>query len=215
MKRDACFQVVTDFEAALCEYTGAEYAVTTDSCTNAIYLCLQWLRTPLPEAGSRFERQFNPNRVSLPRHTYVGVAQAARNAGYEVKFADVEWKQSYRIEPFRQPELWDAAKHFERNMYWQDTLTCLSFQAGKHLPIGRGGAILTDNADAADWLRRARLDGRTGGADYAENTYQGFGAHCYLDPPSAARGLWLLTYLDDDDKCDWTEYPDLSEATWT
>ena len=37
----------------------------------------------------------------------------------------------------------------------------------------------------------------------------------YMTPPDAARGLWLLTYIDDDDPCDYTAYPDLSEATWT
>ena len=33
--------------------------------------------------------------------------------------------------------------------------------------------------------------------------------------PDAARGLWLLTYLEDEDKGTWEEYPDLSQATWT
>ena len=122
------------------------------------------------------------------------------------------WKGSY---PIPETRVVDSAKRFNRDMYQPGTLTCLSFQAGKHLPIGRGGAILTDNKEAADWLRRARLDGRTPGADYADNTYQQFGAHCYLPPDAAARGLWLMTYLEDDDPCDWTAYPDISEATWT
>lgn len=34
------FQVVKDFERALCEYTGAPYAVTTTSCTMALLLAV-------------------------------------------------------------------------------------------------------------------------------------------------------------------------------
>ena len=99
-------------------------------------------------------------------------------------------------------------------MYEPATLTCVSFQAGKLLPIGRGGAILTDDEEAAKWLRAARLDGRTQGLDYMENRYQRYGAHCYMTPPDAARGLWLLTYAEDNDQGNWREYPDLSMATW-
>ena len=34
------FQVVRDFEAALCEYTGAPYAVAVNSCTMALLLAV-------------------------------------------------------------------------------------------------------------------------------------------------------------------------------
>lgn len=203
MRRNRAFDVVEAFEEELAAYTGARYCVTTDSCTNALYLAL------LQSWDGEF---WQIDTVSLPKHTYVGVVHAARNAGLRVAWRDEEWEGSYRLFPF---PVVDSAKKFQRDMYVPGTLTCLSFQAGKQLPIGRGGAILTDNQEAAEWLRAARLDGRTPGRDYADNTYQGFGAHCYLTPPDAARGLWLLTYIDDDDKCDWTEYPDLSQATWT
>ena len=39
------YQVVKDFEAALCAYTGARYAVTTTSCTTALLLALCWWKT--------------------------------------------------------------------------------------------------------------------------------------------------------------------------
>lgn len=203
MSRSAAFDVVAQFEQALCEYTGAPYAVTTDSCTNALWLALRRTAWAYPVAEKV---------VYLPSHTYVGVVQAARNVGYEVRFTREKWKGHYYIGG---TSVVDSAKAFYRDMYEKGTLTCLSFQAGKILPIGRGGAILTDNAEAADWLRKARLDGRTAGADYSENTYQRFGAHCYLDPPSAARGLWLMTYIDDGPDDTWEAYPDLSEAMWT
>ena len=200
MRREACFDVVTQFEEALCEYTGSTFAVTVDSCTNALALCFHWLRL-----------NDDTTTVVLPKHTYVGVLQAARNAGFKVKFRDLEWKGAYPIDPL---PLVDSAKHFERDMATNQTFTCVSFQAGKILPIGRGGAILHADSEADQWLRKARLDGRTAGVDYADNTYQGRGWHAYMTPPDAARGLWLLTYADDDDQGDWTEYPDLSEARW-
>jgi len=36
------FKVVRDFEQALCDYTGAKYAVTTTSCTMALLLACKW-----------------------------------------------------------------------------------------------------------------------------------------------------------------------------
>lgn len=199
--RRRAFKVVDDFEAALAEYTGAPYAVTVDSCTNALYLALKEQRV--------FEDAYV---IVLPKNTYVGVYFAAENAGCHVKWRDEKWEGSYKIHGTC---VIDSAKRFERDMYQPGTLTCLSFQAAKRLPIGRGGAILCDNEYTAEWLKRARLDGRTAGTDYQDNTYGGYGHHMYLTPPDAARGLWLMTYLDDDDPCDWTAYPDLSQATWT
>ncbi len=75
-------------------------------------------------------------------------------------------------------------------------------------------AHLTDNEDADFWLRQARLDGRFAGTGYDNPHFQRDGWHMYMTPPDAARGLWLLTYIDDNDQADWTEYPDLSKATW-
>ncbi len=208
MERRAAFEVVDRFEEALCEYTGAPYAVTVDSCTNAIFLCLAWTRfwvkRDLDDDG--------PIMVDLPKHTYIGVPQAALNAGVNVRFLDREWSGSYRLEP---TSIIDSAKEFYRGMYEPGNTTCVSFQAGKLLPIGRGGAILHDTPEADEWFRKARLDGRIEGADYKDPTFQNPGFHCYMTPPDAARGLWLLTYLEDDDQGDWTEYPDLSVATWT
>lgn len=202
MIRRAAFEVVDRFEAALCEFTGAPFAVATDSCTNALFLAL------------RVERRlhtFGHEKLQVPKHTYVGVVQAAGNAGWAIRYVDADWSGSYRLPPTR---VVDSAKRFERGMYEPGTMVCVSFQAGKLLPIGRGGAILHDDPIADEWLRRARLDGRAEGADYQDATFQQPGFHCYMTPPDAARGLWLLTYIEDDDQCDWTEYPDLSKASW-
>ncbi len=208
------YRVVDDFEAELCDYTGALCAVTVDSCTNALHLALVYesLRDPL----------LLHRPLEVPRHTYVGVLQAARNAGYEVRWIDSNW-QMYGAPLYRLSEtrVVDSARHFSQGMYsWEaegwptlkGTLTCLSFHAAKQLPLGRGGAILTDDPDAAEWLRAARMDGRPPGAAIEATQFPGF--HCPMPPDTAARGLWILSRWND---AGYTppplppeQYPDLS-----
>lgn len=175
------YRVVDDFEAELAAYTGAPHAVTVDSCTNAIMLALLHDRLVY---GHEF--------VELPRHTYVGVLQAARNAGYEVDWHDEPWEDDYRLNP---SQVKDSARRIAVGMYEPGDLTCLSFHAGKQLALGHGGAILTDDDQAADWLRRARADGRAPGDPEPYATLPGY--HCALDPPTAALGLWILARWTD------------------
>jgi dTDP-4-amino-4,6-dideoxygalactose transaminase len=211
--RRRAFEVVDRFEETVGEYTGAPYVVSVDSCTNALFLACLFSRTRF--AGGYDDPQWvfqhkagTYPRVSLPRRTYVGVVQAVRNAGYRVTWRDEDWRGEYELWPLG---IVDAAKRFTSGMYRPRTLTCVSFQAGKLLPIGRGGAILTDDAEAAEWLRRARFDGRTEGARCdAPDAITTPGFHCYLDPPSAARGLWLMTYVAKDQPDQPDEYEDLS-----
>jgi len=194
------FRVVDDFEDELADYCGAPYAVALDSCTNALWLALLLERARLSEAAC----------VSLPSRTYVGVAQAARNAFWEIELAPFEWEDRgwYAILPTR---VVDSARSLRRFQYQAGSLTCLSFQAGKQLPIGRGGAVLTDSEDDYRWLRRARHDGRLEGSRSEPAMTPGL--HCYMPPPDAARGLWLLTYLPDvPHRLPPTEYPDLRLA---
>lgn len=179
------FWAVRDFEAALTTYTHAPYAVTVDSCTNAIFLALLYTHQQLRGQGHAKASLAGPF-VHLPRCTYVGVAYAARNAGYCIEWVDHDWEGVYEIPP---TPVVDAAKRFTSGMYQPGKLMCVSFQAYKHLPIGRGGAILTDSLGAAEWLRRARFDGRD---PRDEDTGHPVGYHMYLDPPSASRGLWLM-----------------------
>lgn len=195
------FHVVDAFEDALSEYTGAPFCVATDSCTNALYLCFM-----------RVRQVYEDELIVLPKRTYVGVAQAARNAGLDIAFQDIAWEGEYEIHP---THIVDAARWLRRGMYQAGTMTCLSFQATKHLPIGRGGAILCDEPGDAEWFRRARLDGRDQETSIFDQTEFGFGAHCYMPPDCAARGLWLMAGLADENKPLPGMYPDLSEKEWS
>lgn len=194
------YQVVRDFEASLCEYTGAPYCVTVDSCTNAIFLCAHlWM-------GS-----FEEDAVSVPRITYPGVPAAITHAGGCVWFEDRDWQLMgyYDLPP---SPIVDSAKMMRRGMYNMFTgmYVCLSFHAKKALPIGRGGAILTDNKAAADWFRCARFDGRHE-VPLHEDELTFAGWNCYMTPEQAARGLTLLPHLPDVVVCKPDPYQDLSK----
>lgn len=93
------------------------------------------------------------------------------------------------------------------------TLTCLSFHAAKQLPLGRGGAVLTDSAEAYEWLRRARTDGRAPGDTDPYAVLPGF--HHYMPPDIAARGLWILSRYEGRDfaPLPMDDYPDLTAIT--
>jgi len=204
MGREA-WRVVEDFERALCEYTGATHCVATDSCTNALYLCF--------ERGALVAEM---KTACLPRYTYVGVVQAALRAGLEIEWiwGTDAWVGEYKI-PTHKGWIVDAARWLRRGMYKPETWTCLSFHATKHLPIGRGGAILCDNAQDAEWFRRARYDGRDQTKPILEQDAFQFGVQCYLEPEKAARGLLLMTALKDDNEPLPGVYPDLSQVRWT
>lgn len=196
--RRRAYRIVDDFEQALCEYTGAPCCVTVDSCTNAIFLTLKWLNL------------FNSNgetTVSLPKHTYVGVAQAVLNAGYKIAWRDEDWHGEYQLPPFL---VYDSAKRFHRNMY-HGGVQCVSFHSAKILAPGRGGAILHDNLELDEWARRARFDGR----DYSDlyenpSSIQVPGWRMYLEPAMAVEGLRRLDYLPDYTPDQEDVYPDLS-----
>lgn len=210
MSRRRAYEIVDQFEEALAEYTGAPYVVATDTCTSAIYLALLMKNQLLVQRGMAFAYGSKPT-VALPRHTYVGVVQAARNAGYDIVWTNEKWSGSYWLAD----NIVDSAKRFERGMYEAGTFTCVSFGSSKRLNIGRGGAILTDSKEAVDWIRPRSMDGRTPGEDYKTPSFAQPGWRMNMTPEIAARGLDLLTYIDDEDQCDWTEYPDLSRATWS
>lgn len=224
------FRVVREFEHALCTYTGARYAVTTNSCTMAILLSVAWhLRTPrkltITEA---LKGRYDERWISIPKRTYISVPMSIIHAGGRPIFRDEEWTGAYELKPLN---VWDCARRFTSGMYqdiqrkysydssrdvYVDTpmgghFLCVSFHQSKILGDSQGGAILHDNAEADIWLRKARFDGRTEGVPPIMDTFDLMGYHCYMSPDIAARLLWKLSRLphhNDDLPND--DYPDLS-----
>ena len=192
------FQVVRDFEAALCEYTGAKYAVTVNSCTMALLLAVAY-----------HTRGRQGRVITIPKRTYVSVPQSIIHAGGQVAFRDVEWAGYYQLKPL---PVWDSARFFSSGMYGPGQFQCVSFHATKILGDTQGGAVLHDNAEADVWLRKARFDGRTEGVPPIDDDFTMVGWHCYMSPDVAARLLHKLSVLP------WhnaplpnDNYPDLSK----
>lgn len=199
------FDVVRDFEAALCEYTGAPYCVTTNSCTEALGICFDW------------EKMNGRKAIVLPKYTYVGVPMQAKRAGLGITFWDIQWSGIYKIEP---THIYDAARRFRHNMFTEidefrgNSYVCLSFHYTKILSLTQGGCILHDNPKFDEYARKARFDGRDeneAAGNWAQ--YDVVGRHCYMGPEVAALGLRkLMAAKDYNEDLPMDAYPDLSKV---
>lgn len=188
------YDIVKQFEADLCEYTGARYAVTTTSCTMALLLACAYHEVEV---------------VALPSRTYVGVPMSVLNAGGRVEFHNLGWNGSYFMGQY---PILDSARRFTSAMcagHSIPTMTCVSFHWTKTLGLGQGGAILHNDPAADAWLRRARFDGRTEGSDEPP-THRGW--HAYMSPETAAHGIVKLSLLPRENAdLPNDDYPDLSK----
>ena len=170
------------FERRLCDYTGAPHAIAVDRCTNAILLCVEYLARMRIISKSRI--------LTIPARTYISVPMTLMNYGYDIKLTDEQWSGYYQI---GDTTVYDYAVGFEWGMYVPGQIQCLSFQQKKRLPIGKGGAILTDDASMATTLRRMRHDGRDSAVTTAAdipNIIHGY--HMYMSPDEAAKGILLI-----------------------
>ena len=199
------YDIVEALEERVAEYAGSEYAVAVDSCTNAILLALKYYFLSTGIYSTLLQAK---PVVILPAYTYAGVAYSVINAGGICIFDELyEWQGEYRLAG---TNVVDSARRFRRGMYLSGTLRCLSCHWGKHLKIGRGGFILTDDSEAARILKIMRFDGRTAGVAPADDNFIYPGHHCYMLPEEAARGLMLINYMPDDNPdLPWDDYPDL------
>jgi len=186
------YEVVRNFEQCVAEFAGSKYAVSVDTCTSALFLSCLYLKV---------------DEVTIPKHTYVSVPCAIIHAGGRVKFTDLDWKGLYRLEPY---PIIDGALRFKRGMYVPGTYHCVSFHYKKQMPIGRGGIILTDDAEAVDWFKQARFNGRHE-KGLLDDSFQMLGFNMYMDPERAARGLCMMLNIEDYEKEEVDTYPDLSQ----
>lgn len=171
------YNKVSNFECALCEYTGSKYAVAVDCCTNALLLCFAYLK---------------PEKITLPTNTFIGVANAAYHARCRINFKDFYWSGVYKIDPLN---VYDSARRFTSQMYIEDSYMCVSFHYKKHLKIGRGGAILLQDKDAYEWFISARNNTKDISKPLTENNYQFPGYNMLLAPDLALKGYELLQKL--------------------
>jgi dTDP-4-amino-4,6-dideoxygalactose transaminase len=175
------FDKILKFEQELAEFCGAPYAIMTDCCTHAIELCLRYDRVK--------QCEFTP-------YTYLSIPMLMHKLGIQYQYSDHAWQRWVGEYPFLNTRIWDSARRLERNMYRAGTMQCMSFGHGKPLHIGRGGAIILDDATAYDTIIRMRYDGRDLGIS-PWITQQEFkvGYHYKPTPEEAQQGLALLEGL--------------------
>jgi len=161
----------------MAEYTGAKYAIATDSCTDAIFLCCKYL-------------DINDKEITIPARTYLSIPQSILQAGGKLKFEDVSWSGIYQLKPF---PIYDSAKRLTSNMYIPGSYMCLSFHHKKPLKIGKGGMILTNDLNAVEKIKKMRYEGRTQNVSYHIDQLGNGGWNMYMTPEQAARGLTLLS----------------------
>jgi dTDP-4-amino-4,6-dideoxygalactose transaminase len=151
------YAVVDELEAAISEYTGAPYVVTTNSCTMAILLACKYL---LKDVRCLIE---DLPQVEIPSRTYVSVPMSIIHAGGKPVFRDQDWLGYYQLKPL---PVFDCARWFSSNMYYKITpdrptgilMVCVSFHASKILGDTQGGAILLNDKKAYEWLLKARFE---------------------------------------------------------
>lgn len=194
--------VIDIFENKIANFANSKFAVLTDCCTNGLFLSLKYLI----EIGEiRVGDEFK-----IPAQTYGSVPMALIRAGLTPIFNDTQWSGIYQIGNTR---IWDGAVRWTSNMFvGGNNLQVCSFQLKKRIPIGKGGVIMTDDADAARWLKLASYDGRDLRTSYEDpDHFKMIGYHYYMTPEDAARGIILMdsTPAVNDDSGSNLNYPDL------
>ena len=168
------FKEVNDFENMIAGFFGAPHAVAVDCCTHAIELCLRYNHTA---------------EMTIPTRTYISIPFLAIKLGIKWTWEEEEWADYYYLGG---TNIIDAAVLWKRNSYIRGTFMCLSFQFQKHLNLGRGGMILTDDKKAKDELQKMSYDGRLPDIPWREQNINSVGYHYYMTPETAANGLEKL-----------------------
>jgi dTDP-4-amino-4,6-dideoxygalactose transaminase len=186
---------VTNFENTIARFYGAPYAVATDCCTHAIELCL---------------RLMQPTAVTCPKHTYLSIPMTFEKLGLQWEFYDYQWQDYYYI---GNTNIVDAAVLWKENSYIDNTFMCLSFQFKKHLNLGRGGMILTDNLEDAIKLKKMSYDGRLPDVLWKDQDIDMLGYHYYMTPETAELGIEKFHQVKNLESKRWSnqDYPNISK----
>ena len=191
-------KAVEDFENAIAEFYGAPYAVAVDCCTHGVELCLRYKEL---------------RWLTVPCRTYLSIPMLAQKLDIGLTFTEEEWKDYYEIGGWigKPTGVIDAAVFWKRDGYIPGKFMCLSFQFQKHLSLGRGGMILTDDYDAAHELTQMSYDGRIPDIPWTEQNISTMGYHYYMTPETAQNGLDKLSKAIETEPKEWNvdDWPDL------
>tara|TARA_R110000744_G_scaffold230371_2_gene348567 strand:+ start:8121 stop:8714 length:594 start_codon:yes stop_codon:yes gene_type:complete len=189
------FESIREFERQVANYFGSPHAVAVDCCTHAVELCM---------------RHQDIKHFSVPKRTYISIPFLANKLNIEFDWRDEKWKDYYYI---GNTNIIDAAVLWKKDSYIPNTFMCLSFQFRKHLSLGRGGMILTDNEQASIDLKKMSYDGRLPDLPWREQNIATHGFHYYMTPETADAGIEKLPTAISTAPKQWTvtDWPDLTE----
>ena len=190
------FTSIKKFENEIAKYFGSPYAVAVDCCTHGIELCLRRAKLDRP--------------LSIPNHTYISIPFLAKKLNLDWHWREENWKDYYKL---GETNIIDAAVLWKKNSYIPNTYMCLSFQFQKHLSLGRGGMILTDDKTSFDELKKMSYDGRVPDVPWREQNIDTMGYHYYMTPETAELGLKKLPNAIVNEPRRWhlNDWPDLKK----
>ncbi|MCG3204058.1 MAG: UDP-4-amino-4-deoxy-L-arabinose--oxoglutarate aminotransferase [Elusimicrobia bacterium] len=161
--------ITEQFEEEFAKYVGAPYAVATNSCSNAMFLALQY---QFAHNNSRW------GQFSVPSFTCSATPHALMWAGVTPTFVDIDPETFGMLPtPYRSIPVHYAGKYNEQKQVliedsahrlvpksFTGNLTCYSFYVTKNITSGEGGMIACATKEQAEWLKAARLYGIQDGA---------------------------------------------------
>jgi dTDP-4-amino-4,6-dideoxygalactose transaminase len=188
------FQVITEFENKIAEFFGAPYAIAVDSCTHGVELALRYTQA---------------DHIIVPKNTYLSIPFLANKLWIDLFWKDEDWINYYYLTD----QVIDAAVLWKPNSYIPGTFMGISFQYQKHLSLGRGGVILTDNKEAAIQLKKMSYDGRLPNIPWRDQNINTIGYHYYMTPETAQLGLEKLPKAIETPPRQWVvnDWPDLTQ----
>lgn len=188
------FESVTNFEKEIAKFFGSSFAIAVDSCTHGIELALRY-------TGEK--------EILVPKRTYLSIPFLANKMGLDLFWKDEQWVDYYYLTH----NIIDAAVLWKKDSYIPETFMGLSFQFQKHLSLGRGGMLLTDNEEAAIQIKKMSYDGRLPNIPWRDQNIDTYGYHYYMTPETAENGLNKLPKAIETEPKQWvvTDWPDLTE----
>jgi len=187
------FEIIEKFENTVSQFFGATYGVAVDSCTHGLELCLRYKQV---------------TKTSCPNRTYISVPFTLTKLGIDWEFHQELWSDFYFL---KGTNIIDAAVLWGEKTYIPHTFMCLSFQYKKHLNLGRGGMILTDDKEAHYQLKKMSYDGRLPNIPWADQNIDTIGYHYYMTPETAVLGIEKFNMIKNSKPKSWSfeDYPDL------
>lgn len=188
---------VKELEEKWAEFTGAKYAVALNSCTSALDIACRLIKLPNPVTVSAF--------------TFVSSALAPLNAGYKVKFVDID-EQTLCTDEADIQVMYAGNIHGKGKIYDMahcggykhlGEISCWSFHAVKNLPAGDGGMLtmndeeLYERAKAISWCGIDKSTFQRSGKKYSwDYDIREAGLKAHMNDLTAAIALEQLKELD-------------------